>query len=126
MFKSLKTTLLAGIVSASVLPAALAAPVTGYGADAQFSALYNAVLSVCQLAPPSRPPELTTTVTAYSGAVLEASVPLEVATQSFQELRDEYDALCGTPEADVIFDQLLPGTQAIGLGGEGDAPGTPS
>ncbi len=126
MFKSLKTTLIAGIMSASVLPAALAAPVTGYGADVEFATLYQTVLGVCGLSETERVEALAPAIENYSAAVVAADVPVEIATASFQELRDEFSATCGTPATDAIFEQLLPETEAIGLGNEGDTPGTPS
>ena len=107
MRKLIMTIATAGVLSTSWMSVAFAAPVAG------FESQYADVLAVCQLPAPARPPQLTTTINAYSGALVAAAVPLATATASFQELRDEYEALCGDEASDALFEQLLPDTATI-------------
>jgi hypothetical protein len=111
MLKLFGTTILAAALSVS---SAYAAPVSGYGdtLDSQFASLYAATLAAC--GPAGDADACAAAINAYSAALVSGGVPLEIATASFQELRDDVRAAGGNAAIDAVFEQLLPETESIG------------
>lgn len=112
MLKLFGTTI---VVAALSVSSAYAAPVSGYGdtLDAQFAALYAAALAAC--GPGAGDADAcAAAINAYSAALVSEGVPLEIASASFQELRDEVRTAGGSAAIDAVFEQLLPETESVG------------
>lgn len=101
----------AGVIGMAGLSGANAAPVPGY------ESLYNAVYVNCTL-PNGTVQSCEAAINAYAQALV-AAVELNVANQSFTELRQEVFAANAADEEfqaeiDALFELLLPDSGAIG------------
>lgn len=111
MRKLITAVFLTSALGLSVLPAATAAPVSG------FEGLYTAVFTNCTI-PLGTLETCEAAINAYAAA-LSAAVELEVANQSFTELRAEVFAANVADEpfqsdVDALFELLLPNSGALG------------
>jgi len=125
-----------GLLGLAGVSASTAAPVSG------FEALYNAVYDNCVLPPNGVSTDdavlqeeirvavqvCEAAINAYSGALVAADIPLDIANDSFTALRlevfDTNEPSTPFQEAiDALFELLLPGSGAIGVAASPTVPG---